>query len=344
MLRLLALLCVVPVAAHAQVLVSAILDANGVSDVALKRAQRATETALKQVSSLPVGEGPAFKKGAPKRCEDCARDLATSLSAAGVVLLDLRALDAKGDRVAVEVQLWVDGERLGIKKGEGSIEGFETAVKPALEALLPAWARKGFGGLQVQLEPGTVVKVDGRLATTRAGEVIPVPAGAHQVDVVFAEGHAVLQRVQVDEGSRVKVEALSPAEAVTGHVSKGSSALRGVSYGVFVAGAATIAGGLIAGALGRGTAAGLASCQGDKRDCADARRGPGEAGPGPGLRHHRQRDARGGRRAGGHRRRALHHRRAHGLTRWNGLLHLSWVTPVHPERSRGAPARARIRA
>jgi hypothetical protein len=267
-LRVLALLCLLPAAAQAQTLVSAVLDANGVSDAAVKRAQRATETALKQVSSLTVGEGPAFKKGAPKKCtDDCARELATSLSAPGVVLLDLRALDGKGDRVAVEVQLWVDGERLGLKRGEGSIEGFEAALKPVLEALLPPWARKGFGGLRVEAEPGTVVKVDGRLANGKTGDVLPVPAGVHQVDVVFAEGHAVLQRVQVDEGERVKVAALSPAEAVSGKAPRGMSALRGVSYGVFVAGAAAIAGGLIAGALGRGTAAGLASCQGDKRDC-----------------------------------------------------------------------------
>lgn len=268
MLRLLALLCLLPAAAQAQALVSAILDASGVSDLALKRAQRATETALKQVSSLPVGEGPAFKKGSPRKCgDDCARDLAGSLSAAGVVLLDLRAVDGKGDRVAVEVQLWVDGERLGLKRGEGSIEGFEAAVKPVLEALLPAWARKGFGGLKLQNEPGTVVKVDGRLASVKSGEVLAVTAGVHQVDVVFSEGHAVLQRVQVDEGSRVNVEALSPAEAISGKAPKGTSTLRGVSYGVFVAGAAAIAGGLIAGALGRGTGAGLASCQFDKRDC-----------------------------------------------------------------------------
>ena len=268
MLRLLVVLCVVPVAAQAQSLVSAVLDATGVSDVALKRAQRATETALKQVSSLPVGEGPAYKKGAPKKCgEDCARDLAGSLSAAGVVLLDLRALDNKSDRVAVEVQLWIDGERLGVKRGEGSIEGFEAAVKPVLEALLPAWARKGFGGLRLPGEAGTVVKVDGRLANGKAGDMFAVPAGVHQVDVVFAEGHAVLQRVEVGEGSRVQVEAISPAEAVTGKAPRGMSALRGVSYGVFVAGAAAIAGGLIAGALGRETGRGLVSCQMDKRDC-----------------------------------------------------------------------------
>jgi hypothetical protein len=266
--RLLGLLCVLPLTAHAQNLVSAILDAQGISDAAIKRAQRVTESALKQVSSLPVGEGPSFKKGAPKKCEDCARDLVSSLNAAGVVLLDLRALDKQGDRVAIEVQLWMDGEKVGSKRGEGSIEGFETAVKPVLEVLLPAWARKGYGGLRMELEPGAVVKVDGRLATSKPGEVVPVPAGTHQVDVVFAEGHAVLQRVQVDEGARVNVQTLSPAEAVSGKAPRSMSTLRGVSYGVFVAGAAAIAGGLIAGALGRQTGEGLASCQGDKRDCA----------------------------------------------------------------------------
>ena len=170
MLRLLALLCVVPAAAHAQPLVSAILDANGVSDAALKRAQRATENALKQVSGLPVGEGPAFKKGAPKKCsDDCARELANSLSGAGVVLLDLRALDGKGDRVAVEVQLWVDGERLGVKRGEGSIEGFETAVKPALEALLRTdLALKSSGGDERVLLERLVVELTGK-ALSRSG-------------------------------------------------------------------------------------------------------------------------------------------------------------------------------
>jgi hypothetical protein len=256
--------------AHAQVVVG-VLDAQNVPDGTVKRLQRATETALKQVSGLSVGEGPPFKRGAPKRCgssDDCARDLATSLSSGGVVLLDLKAADGKGERVNVELQLWLDGEKAGSKRGEGSVEGFETAIKPVVEQLLPAWARKGFGGLRLQVEPGTVVKVDGRLVASKGGEVVAVPAGVHQVDVIFEEGHAVLQRLEVAEGSRVKVEAVSPAAAVSGKGPKGNSALRGVSYGVFVAGSASIAGGLVAGALGRGTGAGLASCQGESRDCA----------------------------------------------------------------------------
>ncbi|HEY0882534.1 MAG TPA: hypothetical protein VGD87_13420 [Archangium sp.] len=269
MLRLLALLCFLPAAAQAQAVVSAILDATGVSDAATRRAQRATENALKAVSSLDVGEGPSFKKGAPRKCgEDCARDLVNGLDASGAVLLELRSLDTKSDRVAIELQLWLDGAKVGAKRGEGSIEGFEAAVKPVLEALLPGWARKGYGGLKAELDPGSVLKVDGRLAAVSSGEVFAVPAGVHQVDVIFSEGHAVLQRLTVEEGSRVQVQAVSPVEAVSGKAPKSMSALRGVSYGAFVAGAATIAGGLIVGALGRGTAEGLSSCQGDKRDCA----------------------------------------------------------------------------
>ncbi|MGV3625098.1 MAG: hypothetical protein ACO1OB_30035 [Archangium sp.] len=267
--RLLLALVLVPAFAHAQALVAAVVDATNVSDANVRRVQRATENALKQVSSLAVGEGPSFKKGAPRRCsDDCAQQLVSSLNAAGVVVLELRALDKTGEKLAVEAQLWLDGEKVGAKRGEGTVDGFDVAVRPALEALLPAWARKGFGGLRLQVEPGTVVKVDGRVATARAGEVVAVPAGVHQVDVVFPEGHAVLQRLEVGEGSRVKVEAQSPEEAVSGKAPKRMSALRAVSYGTFVAGAAVLAGGLIAGAVGRGTAAGLSSCSGDVRDCA----------------------------------------------------------------------------
>jgi hypothetical protein len=122
-----------PLTAHAQALVAAVLDANGVPDAAVKRLQRATEAALKQASSLQVGEGPAWKKGAPKKCtDDCARSLVESLGGAAV-LLDLKSADAKGERVSIELQLWLDGERVGSKRGEGTVDGFETGIRPQLE-------------------------------------------------------------------------------------------------------------------------------------------------------------------------------------------------------------------
>ncbi|GMU58555.1 MAG: hypothetical protein AMXMBFR34_03180 [Myxococcaceae bacterium] len=258
-----------PAASQAQAIVSAVLEAQGVSDAQVKRAQRATEAALKQVSGLPVAEGPAFKKGAPRKCTgDCARELVAGLSTPNAVLLDLKAAEKGGDKVMVELSLWLDGEKVGSRRGEGTIDGFETAARPALEALMPPWARKGFGGLRLEVEAGAVVKVDGRVSQAKAGEVVAVPAGPHQVDVVFPEGHAVLQRVEVTEGTRARLGVTSPSEVVQGGAAPKSGALRAASYALWMAGAASIAGGLIAGALARGTGAGLSSCQGDVRDCA----------------------------------------------------------------------------
>lgn len=251
---------------------SAVLDAPGVSDASVRRVQRSTEAVLKQISGLSVGEGPAFRRGAPRRCgDDCVQQLVKNIASASVVVLDLRASDSKGDRVSVELQFWLDGEKLGTRRGEGSVEGFEAAVKPVLEVLLPGWARKGFGGLVVDLEPGSTLKIDGRNTSNKAGEVVSVPAGTHQVDVVFADGHAVLQRVDVAEGSRTHLEVL-PASELTEGLSRstrtGTSPLRVVSYATYMAGAAVLASGFIAGALGKGTAAGLSPCTGTTRDCA----------------------------------------------------------------------------
>lgn len=260
---------VAPATARAQAIVSAVLDAQGVPDAAVKRAQRATEAALKQVTGLAVGEGPPFKKGAPRRCDDdCAKQLVASISAPGVVLLDLKAVDRAGERLAIDISLWLDGEKVGSRRGEGTVDGFESAAKPALEVLLPPWARKGFGGLRLDVEEGSVVKVDGRVQKAKVGDVVALPAGPHQVDVVFPDGNAVLQRIEVAEGTRARVGATTPAQVLSGGAAPKSGALRGVSYALWVAGAASIAGGLVAGALARGTGAGLSSCQGDVRDCA----------------------------------------------------------------------------
>lgn len=269
-MRLLVLACLLaPLAAHAQAIVSAVVDAQGVSDAAIKRAQRATEAALKQLAGLSVGEGPAFKKGAPKKCaDDCAKELVQSLSTPGVVVLDLKAVDKAGERVSVDISLWLDGEKVGSRKGEGTIEGFEASARPALDTLLPPWAKKGFGGLRLEVEPGSVVKVDGRVSQAKAGEVVALPAGPHQLDVVFPDGHAVLQRLDVAEGTRARLAVATPAEVVSGGAAPKSGALRATSYALWMAGAAAIAGGLVAGALAKGTGAGLSSCQGDERDCA----------------------------------------------------------------------------
>lgn len=264
---LLALALLVSPAVRAQAVVSAVLDAQGLGDGVARKAQRTTEALLRQLSGLSVGEGPAFRRGAPRRCEaDCAAEVVRGVSAPGVALLDLK--EGKGDRVAFELSLWLDGERLGARRGEAGVDGLEAALRPALEALLPAWARKGWGGVRLDVEPGSVVKLDGRATDTPPGQVVPVPAGVHQVDVVFPDGHAVLQRLEVAEGARARLDTVSPAPAVAGRARSGVSPLRAVSYTAWMAGAATVAAGLVAGALSKGTSQGMAPCTGDSRSCA----------------------------------------------------------------------------
>lgn len=267
--RLVTLACVIfPALCQAQAVAVTVVGAQGLSDAAVQRLQTAAAKALTQVSGLEVGDGPGFKRGAPLACaDDCGPEVMRAAGTSGAVLLDARAVGRGSDRVAVALTLYLDGERLGVRRGEGTVEGFETAARSALEGLLPAWARKGFGGLRLDVEPGSLVKVDGRVSEAGPGELVALPAGPHYVDVVFPNGSALLQRVEVTAGARSRLVVDAPTLALTTAAPK-SGTLRGISYGLWVTGAASVAGGLIAGALARGTGADLSPCTGDARGCA----------------------------------------------------------------------------
>lgn len=254
---LLATLLAVPALASAQVLSAAVADASGPSEATTRKVQKTLEATLKSLSGAPLKESQPFKKGAPRKCgDDCAKEAARTAGTPAVAVIDLKGSDA---RLTFELTMWIDGERTGTRKGETPIEALEPSVRAALEQLLPGWLRKGFGAMSVQVEGGSVVKVDGRVVAARNGELVPVPAGAHQVDVVFPDGNAVLQRLEVPEGGRVPLEVES-AGAVTARPSSSPTALRYASYGLFMAGTGTMAAGLVAGALMRGAGIGLTSC------------------------------------------------------------------------------------
>lgn len=247
----------------AQALTSVVLEANGPSEATVRKAQKAVDASLKALSGAPVKEGAPYKKGAPRKCtDDCAGELVRGAGAPGVALLELKGSDA---RVLFELSFWLDGERTGTRKGETPPEALEPSMKAALEQLVPGWMRKGFGAMAVQVEGGSVVKVDGRVVSARNGDLVPVPAGVHQVDVVFPDGNAVLQRLEVPEAGRVPLELDSPT-VVAARATTGPTALRYASYGLVMGGAGTVAAGFIAGALSRGTGIGLTAC-----DTPDAR-------------------------------------------------------------------------
>jgi len=252
---------------QAQSATTAVLEATGVADAPVRRVQRAAEEALRRASAFAVAEGQPFKRGQPRACgASCEQALVRAADAAAVLVLSLEPGAAK-DAVHVSATLWVDGERAAARRADVPQDGGDAAVGALVEALVPAWARKGFGGLSLALDGNAVVKVDGRVTPVRPGQPLPLPAGPHRVDVVFPGGGALLQRVDVAEGARTRLEAVLPEGASLTAGRPGTSALRTASFASWMAGSAAVAAGLVAGALARGTSAGMAPCSADTRSC-----------------------------------------------------------------------------
>lgn len=269
MSRLVLFSCLISLTVQAQAVTVAVVDAVGLSDGSTRRLQRATEAALKSVSGLHVNEGPAWKHGAPRRCgEECAQALVSSLTSTTVVLMEARQTD-RLEKVQVDLQWWVDGRFVTRARGEGPTENFEASARGLLETLVPAWARKGYGALRVDVETGSVLKVDGRMTSFKRLDLLPVTSGIHQVDLISADGTAVLQRLEVAEGARVAVTTPPPLEAVEApQAQTQTSPTRIASYGSWMVGSLVFGGGFLAGALSKGTAQGLVPCDVTTRDCA----------------------------------------------------------------------------
>jgi hypothetical protein len=187
--------------------------------------------------------------------------------AAGAGLVVLLSLKGQGEKVVADVALWLEGGKLGSRRVEGGLDELEAVFAPPLSSLMPLWARRGWGGLRLDALPGAVVKVDGQVMAWKAGDVLAIPAGTHAVDVLHPDGRAVLSRVTVEEGARARLETPPLPELTTDAPRGGVSALRATSYGLWMGGAALLAGSLIAGALGRGTGEGMGACTDTSRAC-----------------------------------------------------------------------------
>ncbi|MFZ5468652.1 MAG: hypothetical protein ACOZIN_04365 [Myxococcota bacterium] len=162
---------------------------------------------------------------------------------------------------------WVDVAQGRTSRRVAEGEG-EAAVRALVEAMLPAYARKGWGGLVLDAPLANEVKLDGRPVQLLAGAPWPVVAGEHTVDVRFPGDEAMLHRLRVPEGERVRLS-VSPRLAASGEPAAraGDRRLRLASYGLWSAGALAVAGAFIAGAASRHAAAGLAPCDATRRSC-----------------------------------------------------------------------------
>ena len=163
---------------------------------------------------------------------------------------------------------WVDTVRgVVARRAVGGLSPTTLArdLRPAVAALMPAFARRGWGGLVV---PGTVrLRVDGRMLA-EPGEVVALTAGPHEVDLLLPSGEAALSREQVPEGARLRLEPGPGALARTGTSgAPRGKGLRTASYVTFSLGALAVAGSLVAGGLSRGALRELEACEGRQRDC-----------------------------------------------------------------------------
>ncbi len=253
-----------------------VVEASGLSDGQARRVGRLAELALRELSGFSVKESSPFKRGSPRRrCEDdgCLQALGRETGADHALLLSLRL-----SGVALTIDAWlVDSSGRGKpqhqRREEVSLADSEEALRSQVQASLPAFGRKGWGGLVLQPEAGAQVrqlKIDGRSHAFVAGEPLALPSSVHTIDVLFDSGQAVMQRTFVPEGERVVLEP-APSAAVferSAALEQGGERRRLLSYGLWSAGALAVAGSLLVGAASRSAASTLSTCQGENRDCA----------------------------------------------------------------------------
>ena len=233
---------------------------------------RSTEASLRELSTFVLQ--PALPPAlVPKRCgaEDpgCWMSLAAKAGADyGLVLVADSAGGYTVDLVLVDLKARKVAQR---RFTAPSQDVAAQSAKAALEALVPAFLRRGYGGFLVDLPPGTRLKVDGKVVLAEPSRApVPVPNGRHEVDLLLPGGSALLTREDVAEGqvTPLALSAVRQQAAAGGGGAAGNNALKITSAALWTAGtaAAVTAFGLAASANFRATNV-LRPCTGSDRTC-----------------------------------------------------------------------------
>lgn len=252
-----------------------VVSATDLTEGQQQQLVEATEQALRAASSAQVrAQGrKALLSGPKKRCGtdvDCLVGLAQLLKTDHALMLSLALVGAELKASA----FWVDVARRHTVWRQAKVApsaSVEERARALVDAALPGFLRKGWGGVEIDADAGAIVKANGRrVATTPLEAPLALSEGTHEIDVVYASGAAVLQRVRVEEGERVQVQASFAAmpSAQTGGAR--SEALQTASFGLWSAGALALAGSFVAGGLARQSTASLRPCEGTDRQSCDS--------------------------------------------------------------------------
>ena len=246
--------------------------AAGVTEANANAVVRGTEAGLRELSTLVLQPAPAPAL-LSRRCgaEDpgCWMSLAAKAGADyGLVLVADSAGGYTVDLVLVDLKARKVAQR---RFTAPSPDLASQSAKAALEALVPSFLRRGYGGFLVDLPVGTRLKVDGKVVLAEPSRApVPVPNGRHEVDLLLPDGFALLTRADVAEGQVTPLALGDPRQKVLGGGDKpaGSNALKITSAVLWAAGtAASVAAfGLAAATNARATGV-LHPCIGQDRSC-----------------------------------------------------------------------------
>ncbi|WP_375769994.1 hypothetical protein [Archangium gephyra] len=224
-----------------------------------------TEDVARELTGLEVIQArEGLLSGRCGAQDACLRAVAAEVKTEHVLVLGL----VPRPRGTLDVDVaWVDTVRGAVERR--TVAGVAPAalareLRPVVAALVPDFARKGWGGV---VAPGTArLRVDGRM--TGQGEVVALTAGPHEVDLLLPSGEASLTRERIPEGVRLRLEARPDflPQAGESRAPRGKG-LRTASYVTFSLGALAVAGSLVAGGLSRGALRGVEPCTGARRDC-----------------------------------------------------------------------------
>lgn len=244
--------------------------APGVTEASTGSMVRASEAAVRELSTLVLQTAlpPSLLF---KRCgaEDpgCWMALAAKANAdyglvlaadpSGGLSVDLVLVDLKARRVAQR------------RFTAPSADAAAPAARAAVEALVPAFLRRGYGGFLVDLPVGSRLKVDGKVVLAEPSRApVPVPNGRHEVDLLMPDGTAMLTRADVAEGQVTPLALRAERPAAGGDRPAGNNALKITSAVLWTAGtaAAVAAFGVAASANGRATTV-FHPCTDANRNC-----------------------------------------------------------------------------
>jgi hypothetical protein len=234
--------------------------------LAAGRAALETRTSFLVETIEPAGTAEPGQP--PCRTEACLLEAARATNAELALILDAAVPELVFELRASFVDVGTGRVSTRMARG-GSPDTPDESVALLLDTVLPEWTRKGHASVWVSAPADAVVKVDGRrVGLTPLPEPLSLPAGAHEVDVMFASGQGVLWTSKLAEGERLALEAApSPAfEGLKDPAPRGG-VLPPISYGLWTAGAVAVATSLVVGGIVLGTTDDLAGCTESWRGC-----------------------------------------------------------------------------